>query len=78
VLGAARRNIRGWQLTERGMYWLMLMMSEFFGSVNAYRDAMRARVHDEQAVGPAREGVGDGLEDLPGLPKNAQLRPIPR
>ena len=29
------------------MYWLMLMMSEFFESVNAYRDAMRAHVHAE-------------------------------
>jgi coproporphyrinogen III oxidase-like Fe-S oxidoreductase len=28
VLGAARRDPRGWRLTERGMYWLMLMMSE--------------------------------------------------
>ena len=25
-LGAARRDDRGWQLTERGMYWLMLMI----------------------------------------------------
>lgn len=46
-LGAAKRNARGWQLTEDGMYWLMLMMSEFFESVNAYRDAMRAHVQAE-------------------------------
>jgi len=48
LLGAARRDDRGWQLTERGMYWLMLMMSAFFESVNGYRDAMRARVAIEQ------------------------------
>jgi menaquinone C8-methyltransferase len=49
LLGAARRDAHGWQLTERGMYWLMLMMSEFFESVNAYRDAMRAHVGGETA-----------------------------
>jgi oxygen-independent coproporphyrinogen-3 oxidase len=49
ILGAAQRNERGWRLTERGMYWLMLMMSEFFRSVNAYRDAMRAHIADELA-----------------------------
>ena len=47
-LGAARRDDRGWQLTERGMYWLMLMMSAFFESVNDYRDAMRAHVRKDQ------------------------------
>jgi len=47
-LGAARRDDRGWQLTERGMYWLMLMMSAFFESVNDYRDAMRAHIREEQ------------------------------
>jgi coproporphyrinogen III oxidase-like Fe-S oxidoreductase len=47
-LGAARRDERGWQLTGRGMYWLMLMMSTFFESVNAYRDAMRAHIPEEK------------------------------
>jgi coproporphyrinogen III oxidase-like Fe-S oxidoreductase len=46
-LGAARRDQRGWQLTQRGMYWLMLMMSAFFESVNEYRDAMRAHIPEE-------------------------------
>lgn len=50
VLGAARREARGWRLTEKGRYWLMLMMTEFFQSVNAYRDAMRAQVAAEQLV----------------------------
>ena len=52
-LGAARRDARGYRLTGRGMYWLMLMMSEFFQSVNAYRDAMRAHVHAESSDGAA-------------------------
>ena len=47
VCGAVRRDAAGWRLTERGMYWLMLMMSEFFESVNTYRDAMRIHVHEE-------------------------------
>lgn len=47
-LGAARRDPGGWQLTERGRYWLMLMMSAFFESVNDYRDAMRAHIREEQ------------------------------
>jgi coproporphyrinogen III oxidase-like Fe-S oxidoreductase len=50
LLGAAQRDARGWRLTDRGMYWLMLMMSEFFGSVNGYRDAMRAHVQTECVV----------------------------
>ncbi len=50
ALGAATRDARGWRLTEKGRYWLMLMMAEFFESVNAYRDAMRAHVAAEQAA----------------------------
>jgi coproporphyrinogen III oxidase-like Fe-S oxidoreductase len=46
-LGAARRDPAGWRLTERGMYWLMLMMSAFFESVSDYRDAMRSHVREE-------------------------------
>lgn len=41
LLGAARRDADGWVLRERGRYWLMLMMSAFFESVNDYRDALR-------------------------------------
>lgn len=47
ALGAVQRDATGWRLNERGMYWLMLMMSAFFESVNNYRDAMRAHVKDE-------------------------------
>lgn len=46
-LGAARRDRTGWQLTEQGMYWLMLMMSTFFESVAHYREAMRAHISQE-------------------------------
>jgi len=46
-LGAAHRDERGWQLTGRGMYWLMLMMAAFFESVNEQRETMRARVTQE-------------------------------
>ncbi len=47
LLGAIRPDAGGWQLTERGMYWLMLMMSEFFEAVNGYRDEMRRRISAE-------------------------------
>lgn len=50
ALGAVQTTERGWKLTERGMYFLMLMMSEFFESVNGYRDAMRAHVQAENAA----------------------------
>jgi coproporphyrinogen III oxidase-like Fe-S oxidoreductase len=51
-LGAARKDARGWQLTERGMYWLMLMMCAFFESVADYREAMRAHIQEElESVG---------------------------
>ena len=43
-LGAAHRDEHGWQLTARGMYWLMLMMCAFFESVAEYREAMRAHI----------------------------------
>jgi coproporphyrinogen III oxidase-like Fe-S oxidoreductase len=55
-LGAAQRDERGWRLTERGMYWLMLMMCSFFESVNEYRDAMRAHVQEE--LNPACASCG--------------------
>jgi coproporphyrinogen III oxidase-like Fe-S oxidoreductase len=48
VLGAATRDEKGWRLTERGMFWLMLMMSQFFESVNACRETMRLRAEREQ------------------------------
>ncbi len=46
-LGAARRDAGGWSPTDRGMYWLVLMMSAFYESVNGYREAMRAHVAAE-------------------------------
>lgn len=48
ILGAAVPDATGWRLTEGGRYWLMLMMAAFFESVNAYRDAMRAHVEQEE------------------------------
>lgn len=47
LLGAVKRTPQGWVPTVRGRYWLMLMMSEFFESVNAYRDEMRKRMSAE-------------------------------
>jgi len=63
VLGAATRDARGWRLTEKGRYWLMLMMAEFFESVNAYRDAMRAHVAAEQAEAALADQLHAGSAD---------------
>jgi len=49
-LGAAKRDEDGWQLTDRGMYWLVLMMSAFFESVAKYREAMRAHIPEEKVA----------------------------
>lgn len=68
AFGAARRDAKGWRLTERGMYWLMLMMSEFFESVNAYRDAMRGHVHAENEMSRAGHGATqDSRSSVPAL-----------
>jgi len=47
LLGAVQRGGRGWVPTLQGRYWLMLMMSQFFESVNEYRDEMRKRMAGE-------------------------------
>ena len=57
LLGIARRTADGWRTTERGGYWLMRMMAEFFGSVNAYRDAMREHIQSE-LPGSAHDPAG--------------------
>lgn len=56
LLGAVRRGPHSWRLSERGRFWLVLMMAEFFESVNAYREDMRRRVGKIQnvAAAPAR------------------------
>jgi hypothetical protein len=41
----------------------MLMMAEFFESVNAYRDAMRAHVAAEQAATAAADQLHAGSAD---------------
>jgi coproporphyrinogen III oxidase-like Fe-S oxidoreductase len=58
LLRAARRNKEGWELTERGMYWLVLMMSEFFESVARYREAMRTHAASEISA-PAAESLDE-------------------
>ena len=59
LLGAAKRDERGWRLTERGMFWLMLMMSQFFESVNAFRETMRLKAAAEQ-MEPCEQCAGVG------------------
>ncbi len=45
--GAVREDAAGWQLTDRGMFLWVLMMSAFFESVNEFRSQMRAQISAE-------------------------------
>jgi coproporphyrinogen III oxidase-like Fe-S oxidoreductase len=47
VAGALREDKTTYQLTDRGMYYWVLMMASFFESVNAFREQMRALVAAE-------------------------------
>jgi coproporphyrinogen III oxidase-like Fe-S oxidoreductase len=66
-LGAARRDEGGWRPTERGMYWLMLMMAAFYESVNGTREAMRAHANDDL-------GEAEALQELHSNCQCAQCR----
>lgn len=47
ALGATRHDADAIRLTPRGMYCWVLMMTEFFNAVNAFRDSMRLLIRDE-------------------------------
>ena len=62
LVGAVRAEGDTLRLTERGMYYWMLMMAEFFTAVNELRAAMRRHIHAEP-VPSAR--ILDGLQQNP-------------
>lgn len=47
LIGAVRRNGDNLTLTENGQYLWVMMMREFFGSVNDFRERMRQQIPDE-------------------------------
>lgn len=47
LIGATRHDADAIRLTERGMYCWMLMMAEFFNSVNNVREQMREHIRAE-------------------------------
>lgn len=47
AVGALTEDDTAWRLTDRGMYYWVLMMSEFYENVNRFREAMRARIAAE-------------------------------
>ncbi len=47
LIGATRCDTDAIRLTERGMYCWMVLMSEFFTAVNAFRDQMRLHIRAE-------------------------------
>lgn len=65
LFGAAKPDADGWSLTDRGRYWLLLMMSAFFESVNGYRDAMRAHVSEELHLQPSEALISIGTPAAP-------------
>jgi len=47
LLGALTEDETSYRLTDRGMYYWVLMMSAFFESVNDFREQMRAHIAEE-------------------------------
>jgi len=62
LLGAIRAEGDTLQLTERGMYYWMLMMAEFFTAVNELRATMRRHIRAEPVAAPA------GLNEVQRVP----------
>jgi len=70
LLGATRHEADALRLTRRGMYCWVLMMAEFFNSVNDVREHMREHIRAEldawneeatvplTAIGGSRQGAG--------------------
>jgi coproporphyrinogen III oxidase-like Fe-S oxidoreductase len=53
ALGALRDTGTRLELTERGMYYWVVMMREFFTGVNRFREQMRLNIRRELAAAPA-------------------------
>jgi menaquinone C8-methyltransferase len=49
LVGATRHEADAIRLTQRGMYYWVLMMAEFFNAVNQFRDQMRSHIRAELA-----------------------------
>ena len=62
-VGATRYDPDAIRLTRLGMYCWVLMMAEFFNSVNAFRDSMRLHIRQELEARAAPE-VGIALKAL--------------
>ena len=56
ALGALTEDDDAWRLTDRGMYYWVLMMSEFYETVNRFREAMRSRIRSELDEPELRHG----------------------
>jgi coproporphyrinogen III oxidase-like Fe-S oxidoreductase len=62
ALGAVTRDPGGWSVTERGMYLWVVLMREFLGGVNRFRDQLRLNIQRESIA-----GVFDGRKS-PAMP----------
>lgn len=48
ALGVVRRDARGWHLTPRGHYLWVVLMREFLGGVNRFREQLRSHIRHER------------------------------
>jgi coproporphyrinogen III oxidase-like Fe-S oxidoreductase len=71
LLGATRHDRDALRLTRRGMYWWVLMMAEFFNSVNEVRAQMREHIRAEIE---AWNGEGRDPEDFAASHHEPELR----
>ena len=55
VVGAITEDAEAWRLTDRGMYLWVLLMSEFYESVNRFRETMRSGIRAELEEPDLRE-----------------------
>ena len=73
VAGAVRAEGDALHLTERGMYYWMLMMAEFFTAVNELRATMRRHIRAEPVAGQC--GL-NGVQTVPWGPDRSRTGPL--
>jgi len=70
AVGATRHDADALRLTRRGMYCWVLMMSEFFNSVNDVREHMREHIRAE--LDAWNEEATVPLESIGGLARSVR------
>lgn len=66
LIGAIRPERDAIRLTPAGMYCWVMMMAEFFGAVNEFRDEMRLHIREEPLAGLRASAQQDAAGARPG------------